>query len=35
MANTAQPMTVAEVKKIFQSGLHFLGGTRGLILNVG
>jgi hypothetical protein len=28
-------MTVLEVKKIFQPGLHFVGGTRGLILNVG
>ena len=35
MANTAPPMTVLEVKKIFQPGLHFVGGTRGLILNVG
>ena len=28
-------MTVLEVKKIFEPGLHFVGGTRGLILNVG
>jgi hypothetical protein len=35
MANTAPPMTVLEVKKIFEPGLHFVGGTRGLILNVG
>jgi len=25
MANTAPPMTVLEVKKIFQPGLHFVG----------
>jgi hypothetical protein len=29
MANTAPPMTVLEVKKIFEPGLHFVGGTPG------
>jgi hypothetical protein len=29
MANTAPPMTVAEVKKIFVSGLHFLAAPEG------